>query len=283
MCRSADALGFGAVHIIRDKQNEKYKQSARTAGGSDKWLDIQLHDCSTPAQTRAVLTDLKRRGFRIVATALGTADKISKTPTEIDWTRPTVAVFGNELEGVSPTVMDVADDYCEIPIDGFVESYNVSVAASLVFWEARRVRLEKLGKHGDLDERERDVLRAVYYLRNKGQFVSYASQLLRRSPPRWQQERNLDWGDKEMDMDRYVDGKYVRMLKAKNVVCHLWDGEVCLGERHLYKERTCRYRRAHHPGQNTLDLDKLREQARRYQVEHRIPKLLQELDEAQER
>lgn len=37
-------------------------------------------------------------------------------------------------------------------------------------------------------------------------------------------------------METYVDGKYVRKLKAKNVVCHLWDGETCLGEKYLYKE-----------------------------------------------
>ena len=282
VCRSADALGFGALHIIRDKRNEKYKQSARTAGGSDKWLDIKLHDCSSGEETRAVLTALKeRRGFQIVATALGTPEKLSKTPAEIDWTRPTVVVFGNELEGVSQDVMDVADEYCEIPIDGFVESYNVSVAASLTFWEARRVRLEKLGRHGDLEEHEKEVLRAVFYLRNKGQFVSYASQLLRRQPPQWQQDRKLSWGDKDFDMDTYADKKYVRKLKAKNVVCHLWNGEVCMGEKYLYAEgRPCRYARAHEPGKSTLNLLKLREQAERYQVGHKIPELLREMAEA---
>lgn len=278
VCRTADALGFGALHIIRDKKSEKYKQSARTAGGSDKWLDIQLHDSSSGEETRVVIGGLKRRGFQIVATALGTPEKLSKRPDEIDWTRPTVVVFGNELDGVSPEVLELADSYCEIPIDGFVESYNVSVAASLILWEARRVRMEALGAHGDLDPFEKDVLRAVYYLRNKGQFVSYASQLLRREPPRWQQDRKLSWGDKEFDVETYVDGKYVRKLKAKKVVCHLWDGETCLGEKYLYKEgRPCRYARAHQPGRSTLNLDKLRDQAERYQIGHKIPELLREM------
>ena len=137
---------------------------------------------------------------------------------------------------------------------------------------------EALGAHGDLEPAEKNVLRAVYYLRNKGQFVSYASQLLRREPPQWQQDRKLSWGEKEFDVETYVDGKYVRKLKAKNVVCHLWDGETCLGEKYLYKEgRPCRYARAHQPGRSTLNLEKLRDQAARYQVGHKIPELLENM------
>jgi tRNA (guanosine-2'-O-)-methyltransferase len=283
VCRSADALGMGALHIIRDKSNEKYKQSARTSGGADKWLDIQLHDCDSKSGegTRAVLNSLRRdRGMQIVSTALGTETKRAKHPSEIDWTVPTVVVFGNELEGVSQAVLDESDEICEIPIDGFVESFNVSVAASLIFWEARRVRIEKLGRHGDLRDFEKEILKAVFYLRNKGQFVSYASQLLEREPPKWQRDRKLDWGDKSFSMDEYVDDKYVRKLKAKAVRCHLWDGKQCLGEKYLYKEgRPCRYARAHVPGKSTLDVEKLRAQAERYQVGHKIPELLQTLAE----
>ena len=43
VCRSADALGCGAVHVIRNASDERFKQSARTSGGAEKWLDIQLH------------------------------------------------------------------------------------------------------------------------------------------------------------------------------------------------------------------------------------------------
>jgi hypothetical protein len=86
------------------------------------------------------------------------------------------------------------------------------------------------------------------------------------------------WDEKEFDVETYVDGKYVRKLKAKNVVCHLWDGETCLGEKYLYKEgRPCRYARAHQPGRSTLNLEKLRSQAERYQVGHKIPELLENM------
>ena len=54
-----------------------------------------------------------------------------------------------------------------IPMSGFVESFNISVAASLIMYEARSWRLRNLGRHGDLSEEEREVLLAVLMLRHK--------------------------------------------------------------------------------------------------------------------
>ena len=265
VCRSADAMGLGAVHIIRDAHNNAYKQSTRTSGGADKWLDIQLHTVSNGFETQQCITEFKKRGFRVVATCLGTDKKKSISPGNIDWTQPTAVVFGNELEGISPGVVEMADDICEIPIDGFVESYNISVAASLIFWEARRVRLEKRGSHGDVCDAEKEILEAVFYLRNKGQFVSYASELLKRNPPDWQLYRG-DWDGKEfVDQDEYVDTRYQRKMEAKKMCCHLWDGEKCYGEEFIYSERKkCRFAAAHVPGKSTLNMQRFEEQCALY-------------------
>ena len=43
----------------------------------------------------------------------------------------------------------------------FVESFNISVACALIMWEARRLRIERLGCHGDLAPEDRRVLQAV--------------------------------------------------------------------------------------------------------------------------
>lgn len=192
VCRTADAMGLGAVHIVRKSENEKYKQSARTSAGAEKWLDIQLHD-----DTESCLKGAKRRGFQIVVTCL---HENAVPPAQIDWTKPTAVVFGSELEGVTDTAMDMADVMCTIPIDGFVESYNISVAAALILWEARNGRISKLGKHGNLHEEESKVLQAIMYLRNKGVFRQYAENLLKRPPPDWQVHRG-DWSRKSFDYD----------------------------------------------------------------------------------
>lgn len=52
-------------------------------------------------------------------------------------------------------------------MSGFVSSFNVSVAAALVFYEARRARLERLGFHCDLSDHEKQVLTAVMLLRHQ--------------------------------------------------------------------------------------------------------------------
>lgn len=89
------------------------------------------------------------------------------TPQDVDWTKPTAVVLGNEGAGVSDVAVEMSDTCAVIPMVGFVESFNISVAASLIFYEARRSRIQKLGKHGDLSEDEQRVLQTVLYLRSK--------------------------------------------------------------------------------------------------------------------
>lgn len=84
----------------------------------------------------------------------------------MDWTLPTAVVFGNEGLGISSEIRSLADHRTVIPMEGFVESFNISVAAALVLYHARCARIAKLGYHGDLTRREQRILQAVYYLRH---------------------------------------------------------------------------------------------------------------------
>lgn len=84
---------------------------------------------------------------------------------EVDWTRPTAFVLGNEGEGVSDTAVQLADHMAIIPMAGFVESFNISVAAALIMYEAQQQRIKKLGRAGDLTERQKQQLLASFLLR----------------------------------------------------------------------------------------------------------------------
>ena len=86
-------------------------------------------------------------------------------PQDVDFTRPTAFVLGNEKTGVSDTVLDMADHTAIIPMHGFVESFNISVAAALTMYEAKQQRLRKLGPDGDLTDWEKQLLKAVWLLR----------------------------------------------------------------------------------------------------------------------
>lgn len=293
ICRSADALGFGAVHVIRNQEDQRYKQSSRTSGGSDKWLDLQLYSTSLECIKHA-----KSLGYRIVATHMRNG---SLTPDAVDWTQPTAVVFGNELDGVSEDVLSMADDCIAVPMDGFVESFNVSVAAALVLWEARRIRKERLGANGDLSPEQRHIWKAMMLLRAKGVARQMVSHLLRREPPNWQRHRNKgQWYGKIFSPELH-DGQLSTAastpVKNQNDVgvdpsagltdlkerrkkpCNFWDGTVCWGERVLYPYRRCRYHGAHIPSMNTLNERKLKELCGKIGVE--MPDVTAELHDTE--
>ena len=69
--------------------------------------------------------------------------------------------------GVSSEALKLADSTAYIPMSGFVSSFNVSVAAALVFYEARRARIAQLGYHCDLSDQEKQTLMAVMLLRQQ--------------------------------------------------------------------------------------------------------------------
>ena len=83
--------------------------------------------------------------------------------------------------GVSSEALRMADATVYIPMSGFVSSFNVSVAAALAFYEARRAREERWGYHGDLTENDKHILTAVMLLRHQvkdlGSLLSAAEHL----------------------------------------------------------------------------------------------------------
>ena len=58
-----------------------------------------------------------------------------------DYTKPTAIILGAELDGISQDTLDGADGEIKVPMQGMVESLNVSVANAVVLFEAQRQRL----------------------------------------------------------------------------------------------------------------------------------------------
>ena len=125
--RSAEAMGILDIHII-EAANTFYKKGKRTSSGAAKWLNVHKWD-----SVEQCLHALKDQGFQVVATTL--TDK-SVRIGEVDFTQPTALVLGNESQGVSETAVSLSDMTAYIPMHGFVESYNISVACALVLYTA---------------------------------------------------------------------------------------------------------------------------------------------------
>ncbi len=126
--RSAEAFGFHRFHII--EPGEKFKESNRITQGADKWLVVQKWK-----STESAFKHLKDQGIKIYTTAL---TETALDIEELDLTAPTALVLGNEKDGVSKTALDLSDGNVLIPMKGFTQSFNISVAAALCFYSAQR-------------------------------------------------------------------------------------------------------------------------------------------------
>lgn len=155
--RSAEALAYQDVHVVKG-DNERYKHSERTASGAQRWLDVWHWEGPS-----AFAEHLREAGYRLVATHLH-ADTVSIH--EVDFTEPTALIFGNEEAGVSEAMMQEVDTACAVPLPGFTESFNVSVAAAVALYHAQQDRLERQGYHADLDAEARTRLAARFCLRS---------------------------------------------------------------------------------------------------------------------
>ena len=175
--RSAESLGYQALHIIENQK--KFKKANRVTQGADKWLDIVRWDT-----TQECIDDLKSKGYRIVVTHV--TDE-TKSFDEISFNEPTAIFFGNEKHGASPDLIEQADDCVMIPMDGFSQSFNISVAAALSLYHIHHERTRDLGKHADLTEQEQECLVAAYYLRT----VKHSDEILLRTR-KDQQKKDAD-------------------------------------------------------------------------------------------
>ena len=118
--RSADAFGLQTVHVIVGEHG--FKASRGVSKGTQRWLDVIRYQSAETCARR-----LKRDGYSIYVAAMG-----GDTSLEDLRARERLAVvFGNEHQGVSQEMRTLADGTFSIPMRGFVESLNISVAAAI--------------------------------------------------------------------------------------------------------------------------------------------------------
>ena len=128
--RSCECFGVQDVHFIENEY--EYQVNDEIAMGSDKWLDIQRYNAAE-TNTAACLDLLKKQGYRLIAT-VPKPDAVSIY--DFDVTHGKFALlFGTEKEGLSKEALSMADEYLYIPMQGFTESFNISVSAALCLFQ----------------------------------------------------------------------------------------------------------------------------------------------------
>jgi tRNA (guanosine-2'-O-)-methyltransferase len=165
--RSTEALGFGQAYVVESSQ--RFKESQRTTAGADKWLEIRRFKTNQEA-----IASLNQHSIQIISTALSPK---AIPIEEVDFTKPTALVFGNEKEGVSEEFLQASHAHVIIPMEGFVQSFNISVAASLALWIIQKQRILKRGYHEDVTPSDIIFLEALYSFRT----LDSSLDILRRS------------------------------------------------------------------------------------------------------
>jgi tRNA (guanosine-2'-O-)-methyltransferase len=128
--RTADAIGVSDVHAIW--KSEEMEVRGGSAAGSQNWIDVHNY-----SKTKDAIDELKRQGMQILVTNLSDSAVDFR---EIDYTIPTAIILGQEKFGASDVALEMADQDIVIPMVGMVQSLNVSVACSVVLYEAQRQR-----------------------------------------------------------------------------------------------------------------------------------------------
>jgi tRNA (guanosine-2'-O-)-methyltransferase len=126
--RTCDAFGIQDVHVIED--NTEFQPEPEIALGSQKWLTLHQYR-EQPDPRRACCAALRDAGYRLLAV---TPHAEAQPPEEVDVSRPCALLFGTEKEGLTEEITALADGAVRIPMCGFVESLNVSVAAAVCLY-----------------------------------------------------------------------------------------------------------------------------------------------------
>jgi len=151
--RSCDVFGIQDIHIIENKYHSKV--SRHVAKGSQKWLNLNNYK-EDKNNTKDCLTRLKNEGYQIIATS---PHNNTCTLHDLDISKKSAFIFGVEKSGVSEEVLINSDEILTIPMVGFTESLNISVAAAIIL-ENLTNKLRNSNYEWRLSEKEQEIIYA---------------------------------------------------------------------------------------------------------------------------
>jgi len=145
--RTCDCLGIQDVHIIEN--NNKYEVNPDVALGASKWLNLIKYN-SHKKNTLHAYQSIKDQGYSIIATSPHQGGLLLD---ELPLDKKVALVFGTELQGLSDTAIKHADGFVKIPMNGFTESFNISVSAAIILFHLTQ-KLKKSNINWRLDHKE---------------------------------------------------------------------------------------------------------------------------------
>uniref|UniRef100_A0A7C3ICW1 23S rRNA (Guanosine(2251)-2'-O)-methyltransferase RlmB n=1 Tax=Gracilinema caldarium TaxID=215591 RepID=A0A7C3ICW1_9SPIR len=128
--RSCDQFGVDLVIVANRRSAKDAEVVSKTSAGAVAWVPIAI----VPNLVRSVEL-CKEAGFWVYG-----ADMKGEAVYEKDLRGRVVLIMGSEGSGISRLLKETCDGMVSIPTSGQVDSLNVSVAAGVLLYEARRQR-----------------------------------------------------------------------------------------------------------------------------------------------
>lgn len=152
--RSCDAFGVLGVHLYYTT-SEWPDLGKKSSASALKWIELERHS-DGPGMVRT----FREQGVQIIKTGFS---ETAKPLSAFDFTKPTAVILSNEHRGTAPELDELVTDELYIPMQGMVQSFNVSVAAALILYEAFSQR-DRAGMYDEpgLDPEEMERLVAEW-------------------------------------------------------------------------------------------------------------------------
>lgn len=131
--RTADSIGLKQIIVTKDTVDAFNSKVVRSTMGAIFRIEIIEVE-----ELAYVIKEMRKHHFKLMVTSLQTENSIY----DIEFNKK-IIVIGNESNGVSKEIQEMADEKAKIPMLGKTESLNASVAAGIVMYEYVR---QKIGK-----------------------------------------------------------------------------------------------------------------------------------------
>jgi 23S rRNA (guanosine2251-2'-O)-methyltransferase len=131
IARTAECVGAHGIVIPSRGSAQIGSDAMKTSAGALNYIPVCRAD-----NLKTTLKEIKDNGIAVVACT----EKADDLIYSIDLTVPVALLMGSEEDGISPEYLKFANHLCKLPIIGKIESLNVSVATSVMLYEAIRQR-----------------------------------------------------------------------------------------------------------------------------------------------
>jgi 23S rRNA (uridine2479-2'-O)-methyltransferase len=142
LIRSADAFGASGVIVTGHAADVYDPQSVRASTGSL----FSLPAVRVPSHRPVLDWAGALRAAGVDVSVVGTDEHGDTDVADVDFTRPTLLVVGNETAGLSAAWRDACDHLARIPMLGTASSLNAAMAASIALYESARQRIAASGR-----------------------------------------------------------------------------------------------------------------------------------------